>query len=204
MSRIYFDNKTAYDWNRYKDGFWIPHRKRVFLYWFKYLQQAELSPRHNVDWTKYDGWGGANAVLGMKFDNWWDDNWKKLFGMKKGMKPKFQLPPKIDYETVRLAYLVYELRDTPIEHYKKQMVRYHGRNMGGRKKIVRTPETKTNELSIAYRLFQRESPKSRYTKLAHLNLYDYDNTYKSVQSHIRKLMKQATDIMDNVCKGKFP
>jgi len=73
MSRIYFDNKTAYDWNRYKDGFWIPHRKRVFLYWFKYLQQAELSPRHNVDWTKYDGWGGANAVLGMKFDNWWDD-----------------------------------------------------------------------------------------------------------------------------------
>ena len=76
--------------------------------------------------------------------------------------------------------------------------------MGGRKRIVRTPETKTNELSIAYRLFQRESPKSRYTKLAHLNLDDYDNTDKSVQSHIRKLMKQATDIMDNVCKGKFP
>lgn len=188
----------------YKDGLCLQHRKRVYLYWFKFLQQTILSSEHKVVMGAYSGWGTKQTIIDTKFDRWWDENWKNLFGMKKGKKPKFQLPPKIDYETVRLAYLVYELRDTPIEHYKKQMVRFHGRNMGGRKKLVRTPETKTNELSIAYRLFQRENPKTRFTALHHLNLDDYDNTDKSIQSHIRKLKKQSSDIMDKVCKGQFP
>ena len=49
---------------------WLFTRKIVHLYWFKYLQHAELDPKRTVDWTKYDGWGGSNAILGMKFDYW--------------------------------------------------------------------------------------------------------------------------------------
>ena len=94
-NKIYFDNKVSYDWIRYKDGYWIGHRKRVYLYWFKYLQQAELSPRHTVDWTQYDGWGGANSVLGMKFDDWWNDNWKELFGTKdRSATPRYPISTK--------------------------------------------------------------------------------------------------------------
>ena len=28
---------------RYRDGYWIEARKRVYLYWFKFLQHAERS-----------------------------------------------------------------------------------------------------------------------------------------------------------------
>ena len=48
-NKIYFENKVAYDWIRYKDGYWIPHRKRVYLYWFKYLQEAEQCPEFAVE-----------------------------------------------------------------------------------------------------------------------------------------------------------
>ena len=96
-NKIYFDNKVSYDWIRYKDGYWIPHRKRVYLYWFKYLQQAELSPRHTVDWTQYDGWGGANAVLGMKFDD----------EVESYVSSNFQcLNPEITLMSMRISYKV--------------------------------------------------------------------------------------------------
>ncbi len=35
---------------RYRDGFWIDARKRVYLYWFKFLQHAERSADYTVDW----------------------------------------------------------------------------------------------------------------------------------------------------------
>ena len=85
-----FDPKSQ--WVRYRDGMWIPSRKRTYLYWFKFLQHAERSPDHQVDWTQYDGWGGANVVLGTKFDEWWEERWKELFATKvKGDEPKFPL-----------------------------------------------------------------------------------------------------------------
>ena len=116
MSKIYFDNKVSYDWIRYKDGYWIPHRKRVYLYWFKYLQQAELSARHTVDWMQYDGWGGPNAVLGMKFDDWWNDNWKELFGTKdRRATPRYPISTKQPKtEALRLSLLCWERRDAPV------------------------------------------------------------------------------------------
>ena len=58
------------DWNRYRDGLWIESRKRVYLYWFKFLKLAEQSPEHKVQWNKYREWGGKNAVMNMKFDVW--------------------------------------------------------------------------------------------------------------------------------------
>ena len=74
------------------------------------LQHAERSPDHQVDWTQYDGWGGANVVLGTKFDEWWEERWKELFATTvKGDEPKFPLStnrPKPD--GIRYALLIYE------------------------------------------------------------------------------------------------
>ena len=69
-------------WVRYdtERGLWIPSRKRVFLYWFKFLQEAEKSNDYQVDWKKYKGWGGAKVVLNTKFDDWWEERWITLFG----------------------------------------------------------------------------------------------------------------------------
>ena len=102
-------------WVRYRDGKWIPTRKRVFLYWFKFLQKAELSDVYEVDWSKYQGWGGADAVLNLKFDDWWEEHWVTLFSTKDPLgKPKFDISterPKADAYKIRLD--VYKLRHLP-------------------------------------------------------------------------------------------
>lgn len=89
---------------------WLPSRKRIYLYWYKFLQHAERDPDYKVQWKKYEGWGGANTILGMKFDEWWRDNWVTLFGIdNEGDTPKFPLStkqPKAD--GLRYALLVYE------------------------------------------------------------------------------------------------
>ena len=115
-NKIYFENKVAYDWVRYKDGHWIPHRKRVYLYWFKYLQEAERSDSFQVDWSKYEGWDGANSVLGQKFDDWWSDNWVDLFGTKdRSGSPRFAISTKQPKtEALRLSLLCWQRRDAPV------------------------------------------------------------------------------------------
>ena len=188
----------------YKDGLKIQQRKRVYLYWFKFLQECELSNDFEVKWSEYRGWGGSNSVLGMKFDEFWKDKWKDLFGMHGGEKPKFNISSKVDLENIRLAYLVYELRDSPIDYFKKRTVRYHGRNIKNKKKQVRIPETKLNSLSIAYRLYNKENPKSRFTQVARLNPDDPSNSEGDVTSRIRTLMRKSEEVMSSVCEGKFP
>ena len=105
-----FDPKSR--WVRYRDGLWIPSRKRIYLYWFKFLQHAERDVTRIVNWKKYNGWGGSNYILASRFDDFWEDNWKKLFGVKDVFDlPKFPLStdrPKPD--GYRYALLVYENR----------------------------------------------------------------------------------------------
>ena len=85
-----FDPKSR--WVKYQDGLWIQSRKRVFLYWFRFLQIAEQEQNYTVDWSKYKGWGGSNFIVGSKFDEFWKSKWKELFGIKnEGDKPKFPL-----------------------------------------------------------------------------------------------------------------
>ena len=204
-NKIYFDNKVSYDWIRYKDGYWIPHRKRVYLYWFKYLQQAELSPRHTVDWTQYDGWGGANSVLGMKFDDWWNDNWKELFGTKdRSATPRYPISTKQPKtEALRLSLLCWERRDAPV--------------WGKR----------GNALSIAKQVYEYElgisgEKKPRYGEdewtAFNLNPEPEDETgwdtqimsndelphKQRLQSIVSRYLRNARKYLGNVCKGKFP
>jgi len=42
-----------YDYVKFYDGYWYPVRMTTYLYWFKYLQEAELSSEFDVDWKKY-------------------------------------------------------------------------------------------------------------------------------------------------------
>lgn len=97
------------DWNRYRDGLWIESRKRVYLYWFKFLKLAELSPDHKVQWNKYREWGGKNAVMNMKFDVWWEEHWKKCFGCEtRDDKPLFPLSKNHRADNLRYSLLVYQ------------------------------------------------------------------------------------------------
>ena len=108
-------------WVRYdaKMGLWIPSRKRVFLYWYKFLQEAEMSDEYQVDWKKYKGWGGAKVVLNTKFDDWWKERWIDLFGYEgtrdggflDGQQPRYYLSttrPKAN--GIRYALMVYQNR----------------------------------------------------------------------------------------------
>ena len=99
---VRFDKKTK---------LWIPNRKRLFLYWYKFLQHALRDDNREVNMRKYRGWGSRETILTEKFDSWWSDRWIKLFGYPDDGKPKYSLStnrPKTD--AIRYALLVYENR----------------------------------------------------------------------------------------------
>ena len=198
---ITLKNRSAYDWIRYKNGYWISHRKRVYLYWFKYLQHAELSPNHEVDWTQYSGWGGANAVLGMKFDEWWNDNWIELFGTKdRSATPKYPINTKQPKtEAIRLSMLCWERRDAPVWNKRG------------------------NALSIAKQVYEYELGISSEKKPRHgddewtgasmnpdgeqfwdENLGHFMGDKQRLQSIVSRYLKNARKYLNNVCVGKFP
>jgi hypothetical protein len=68
---------------KYKGGMWIPSRKRIDIYWFKFLQHSEQDENFKVDWKKYSGWGGSNYILGTKFDDFRKEKFLDLFIIKK-------------------------------------------------------------------------------------------------------------------------
>ena len=170
-------------WVKYKDGYWIPVRKRNYLYWYKFLQIAEQSPDYKVDWKKYKGWGNANVILGTPFDSWWNENWIKLFGIKKeGDTPKFPLStkqPKTD--SYRYALLVYENKDV-------------GSNW-----------------EIAVKIVKRENKKRGLGMTGNSHLFFADEPDKIgaedkmiIQSRIGRYKQQGKKILTNVSVGVFP
>ena len=97
---------------KYRDGLWIQSRKRVYLYWFKFLQEA-LKSDMKVNWSCYIGWGTKDELLNSKFDDWWESHWKDLFGTETQSEiPKFPLStnrPKAN--GLRTALFVYQFRN---------------------------------------------------------------------------------------------
>ena len=186
-------------WIRYRDGIWIPHRKRTYLYWFKFLQEAERSPDFTVNWNKYGGWGGANEVMGSRFDDWWEDHWKDLFGVEaKGVDPskiKFPLSttqPKT--EAIRISWLVWMNRDTPPD-YVSRLSQYGGG--------THYPKRGSNHLAIARKIIATEK---RQTYLAPLDPDDdtNENEDKVIASLIGRYKRRAKKTTENVCEGMFP
>ena len=178
-----FDPRSQ--WVRYRDGLWIPSRKRTYLYWFKFLQHAERSPDHQVDWTQYDGWGGANVVLGTKFDEWWGDRWKELFATKvKGDKPKFSLAtkkPKPD--GIRYALLIYENM-------------HRGSNWEIAVWVQKQEERKRYGVQSFF--FADDTSNER----GHLEVGAEDKMI--IQSRVGRYKQAANRYLKGVCEGKFP
>ena len=91
-------------------GLWIQHRKVVYLYWYKFLQHAERDDRYNVDWSKYESWGGRETVMETKFDVWWKEHWRDLFGFPEGKleTAKFHTEATPRADDLRTTLLIYE------------------------------------------------------------------------------------------------
>ena len=165
----------------HRQGYWIPHRKRVYHLWFSFLQLCERDSSRIVDWKKYEGWGGSNLVLGSKFDDWWRDNWKELFATpERGDTPRFTTDRRITgYDALRYAYLVVE----------------YG---------VRFPELGTYDLS--QKIQERESRK-RYAVPSFTEGIGIDGggiDKRVIQRRMWNYRKKGQEIMDHVCEGRFP
>lgn len=87
-------------WDK-KTKLMIPNRRRMFFFWFKFLQIA-IVEKHKINSKMYRGWGLRDINHDTIFENWWENHWVKLFGykIKKGTqiaitKPKFELTPTI-------------------------------------------------------------------------------------------------------------
>ena len=192
--------KTSTEWIRFKDGLWIPHRKRTYLYWFKFLQEAEHSAEHKVKWNQYKGWGGSNAVLGMKFDEWWNDRWKDLFGVEgKGVpqsKQKYPLTttqPKT--EALRMSLLVYQCRNTPPDLTE--------RDRG--KDVKPFPRRGGKTLAIARKVIQIEKRKATPLWQIDPDAGAGDGRIENeFQSSVGRYLRRAKKIIENVCEGNFP
>jgi hypothetical protein len=99
-------------YRKYQDGMWIKSRYVMYCYWYKFLQYAEQDDARTVDWSKYDGWGGADLILSQRFETWWKMNWKELFAVaNEGDTARYELSNRqIRAGAVRVALLVYEHR----------------------------------------------------------------------------------------------
>jgi len=202
-------------WNRYdaRSGLWIPSNKRIYVYWFKFLQHAENDANRQVDWGKYEGWGGADVVLNTKFDAWWKNRWKTLFGYKLDeTEPMYSLSTqKPQPDGVRYSLLVYELKEKSLLNGHENadegkvgdyweiakriaVLEYPRRREKGKKDKSYKPEEWG--FNIARLSIGRELRKS--------NRVEFNKKKRIVQSRIGRYMNVAENHLDNVCEGQFP
>ena len=177
-------------WVKYdpKSRMWIQSKKVIYFYWYSFLQHAERDPTRTVDWTKYDGWGGAESVLHTKFDGWWRSHWKDLFGIpNEGDAPKFPLSTNRPKENgLRYALLVYEKRE-----------------LGSMWDIARdiAKEERRRKLGLTSRAFDYATPSSIREKI---DVEERSYRKRYTQSKVGRYKKNAEVHLDNVCQGIFP
>ena len=216
-------------WKRYdeKSGLWISSRKLIYVYWFKFLIHAENDPKRVVDWSLYEDWGGRNVICDpdTKFDVWWRQNWKTLFGYKIGEEDKilYPLSKRPSGETIRpkahgirYALMVYELKHTPL---------LDGDDLTDMENVG---DGKVGDAwEIAKWIAKREFPKRRNKtstdpsydpedwvfntarrsiakKLRKENPEEFHKQRKTLQSRVGRYMRTAEKHLDSVCEGQFP
>lgn len=168
-------------WVRYdaQSKLWIPNRKRIYLYWFKFLQLALTEKPDQVNMKAYKGWGSKNEILNAKFDVWWDAHWVELFGYPEGGQPRYALStsrPKTD--AIRYAYLVY------------------------------TNQHRGSNWEIAQWIQKRETSQ-RGIPVPSFGYATEGVTYSAedklvVQSRVGRYRKQAQELVQHVAEGVFP
>jgi len=195
-----FEPKSDKQVRRDKEtGLWIPHRKRVYLYWYKFLQIC-LEKKLTV--KGYSGWD-VDTILETPFDKWWISH-KHLFQTKEqGGTPKVTTTSnKIKLESIRYSYFVCCLSEN-IMPYKN----------GKFNPIKR----EYSNYRIAYQIFKYEL-KNRYpTRENGLYMYPTDKDFKPdhwtmldkqarivVGQHVCRHKDYYRKILKNVQKGMFP
>jgi len=213
MSRFFAKSKYV----RFRDGTWIQYRKRIYLYWFKFLRLAEESSDHKVQWNKYRAWGGKDAVMNMKFDAWWDKHWKDCFGLnEKTNTCKYMVLKRYKADGVRYALLCYENRhrgsawDIAIHVQKREIRKRWGvlsfmdadedldtkGNMkwGYERKRVVDEESRTG-----YRIALIDNTHQEYDDV----VWNNQQKKRLVQQKVGRYLKQANLHLENVSKGEF-
>ena len=168
------------NWVRYRDGRWIPTRKRVFLYWHKFLVEAEKSDEYQVDWSKYEGWGGSNYILGNKFDTFWEENWKELFSTEsRDDEPRYNIStkaPKADAYKLRLKIWSYRHLDSILEI----------------------------SIKVGLDVKNDEAHRDLFTKGFHHSDFMRTTQDPNIRRVTLRHMQKAKEHLKNVSKGSFP
>jgi hypothetical protein len=211
-----------------KTKLWIPNRKRLFLYWYKFLQHALKDDQRTVNMRKYSGWGSKETILTEKFDRWWADNWIRLFGYAEGKKPKFALStnrPKSD--AIRYALLIWENQHRGSNYEiglwleKKELRTRHsvktiedviriepileGKNYQRNLKSDDPRRTVTDNESRNWKTNKVViGGKSDHKDDEDPELYLARIAKYQIQSVISRYKRDANKILDNVCNGQFP
>lgn len=160
---------------------------------------------HQVDWSKYPGWGGPNVILGQKFDEWWDERWKSLFAVKsRGASrsderfPLSTTQPKT--EAIRISLLVWQHRDAPPDNTPSDRVRI----TRGHQTQKSSPRRGGKTLAIAQKVLRAEKRKT--TPLAGIDITRMSNSSieNEIQSRVGRYLRSAKKTLNNVCEGSFP
>ncbi len=201
---------------RKKEGLWIPHRKRTYLYWYKFLQ-ARRYLGLKIKGQKYKGWD-LDTILETSFDEWWELHWRDLFATKKkGQEPKFTLSTKkVRYESIRFSYFVgsFGRNIQPIVPINKQYLWSKETHRQSYKNMMKSYSHFSNA-KIGYVCVNYELQR-RYPTNSNL-FYPVDNDYKpikwnkldseqtrSVGQEVSRHKGNYEKILKNVAKGDFP
>lgn len=209
MANIKTKNKTS-RWKKHSahDALWIQSRKVIYLYWYKFLQEAEKSDEFEVDWSCYEAWGGRDAVMSGDFDEFWGDHWVELFAVdpEKGVAryPISSKSPKAD--GIRYAFLAWQNHHLSTWDFAIWLKEYESRNQDslGRRKKPRGIFTRIAEasadLDVSNRLTRDGDNSFESNSEAYLN----QDTKRAIQKMVREYRKNAARYLNSVCKGRFP
>ena len=213
MSRFIPNSKYV----KSRDNTWIQCRKRVYLYWFKFLKHAEESSEHKVQWNKYRAWGGKDAVMIMRFDAWWEEHWKDCFGIDEERGTcKYPVNGNPKADGIRYALLVYEnlhrgsnwdiaihiqkeetRKRCPVPSFSYAMEDLHTKgNMkwGYERKRVRDESSRTG-----YRIEKIDNTRGEYDD----KVWQNQEEKRKVQSMVGRYKKQAINHLESACRGEF-
>ena len=195
-------------YNKDKDR-WLKHRKTVYLYWYKFLQDCLLEGR-KVNKSKYRGWD-INTIADTKFDAWWDSHWEKLFSTKERTgTPKVVLTTtQPNRERIRMCWFV--------NLYDKKYKKGKHNNLEIAYKIVRKESTYrylTNTNGSWFRTVQGKIITPELLKKWDYDVLDAGINVKEHQRNLKerkRISKAITDIrinankiIKNVCNGQYP
>jgi hypothetical protein len=208
-------------WKKYDagSGLWIASSKPLYGYWFRFLIHAENDPNRVVDWSLYESWGGKDVILRTTQNEWWKKNWKTLFGYKDGVtKPLYSLSNAPSGKTtrpqpdgIRLALMVYELRDTPLLNGQVNDV---DGVVGDKWEIAkgiavseyprRKAKAKTDPSYDPDDWVFHYARKAIASDLRKTGPAKFSKQKRTLQSRVGRYMSAAEKHLDNVCRGQFP